>query len=89
MNIGEIVTRLKQNANVVELYQKTTFTGFSEDKNGIVQEVELDILNAGPNRPEHRYRCIARSEDGKMATGNPESTIDMALLHVHWNNLDN
>jgi len=80
---------LKQNANVVELYQKTTFTGFSEDKNGIVQEVELDILNAGPNRPEHRYRCIARSEDGKMATGNPESTIDMALLHVHWNNLDN
>lgn len=89
MNIEEIFAQLKKYANIFEVYQKITFTGYREDKNGNTQEVEVDILDAGPNRSEHRYRCIARSEDGKMATGNPESTIDMALLHVHWNNLDN
>ncbi|MCK4752665.1 MAG: hypothetical protein KAS75_04400 [Planctomycetes bacterium] len=88
MNTEKIVAQLKEYANIFEVYQKTTFTGYREDKNGNTQEVEVDILDAGPNRLEHRYRCIAKSGDDKIATGNPESTIDMALLHVHWNNLD-
>ncbi len=89
MNIEGIVAQLKKYANIFEVCQKTTFTGYREDKSGNTQKVEVDILDAGPNRPELRYTCIAQSEDGKMATGNPESTIDMAILGVHWNNLDN
>ncbi len=88
MNIEEIATRLKKDANIFEVRQKTTFTGYRKDKNGDNQEIEVDILDAGPNEPKVRYTCIARSEDGKMATGNPDSSIEMAILGVHWNNLD-
>ncbi len=90
MNIEEIIAQLKKDANMFEVCQKTTFTGYREGKNGNNQEVEVDILDAGPNtiRPECRYACIARSEDGKMATGNPDSSIEMAILGVHWINLD-
>jgi len=88
MNIEKIVAQLKKDANLTEVCHKTTFTGYREDKNGDNQEIEVDILDAGPNRPEYRYICIARSEDGKMATGNPDFSIEMAILGVHWINLD-
>ncbi len=89
MNTDEVITRLKKHADFSEVWQKTTFEGCREDKKGNPQKVEVDVFDAGPNRPEHRFYCIARSEDGKMATGNPESSIDMAILGVHWINLDN
>ncbi len=89
MNIEKIAAQLKKDANLTEVCHKTTFVGYRKDKNGNNQEIEVDILDAGPIRPEYRYTCIARSEDGKMATGNPDSSIEMTLLHVHWINLDN
>jgi len=88
MDIKVIISQLKQQGNLFEVYQKTSFKCYRKDSNDNSQEVDVDILDAGPDEPKLRYRCIAKSEDGKMATGNPESTIDLALLHVHWNNLD-
>lgn len=90
MNTGGVITELKNYANFFEVYHKTTFECYRKDKNGNTREVEVSILDAGPDEnPQLRYHCVARSEDGKMATGNPDSSIDMVLLHVHWNNLDN
>jgi len=88
MNIEKIAAQLKRDGNLFEVCQKTTFTGYRESKDDGNQEIEVDILDAVLGRPEHRYVCIAKSKDGKMATGNPESSIDMAILGVHWNNLD-
>ncbi|MCK4751811.1 MAG: hypothetical protein KAS75_00080 [Planctomycetes bacterium] len=88
MNIEEIVARLKEYANCSEVYQKTTFECIRANKDGNTQKIEVSIFDAGPNRPEYRYHCVANSEGGKMATGNPDFSIDMAILGVHWNNLD-
>lgn len=89
MNIEEIMAQLKKNGGFFELYSKTTFTGYRLDSNGNQQKVEVDILDAGSDKPTLRYSCEARSEDGKMATGNPERSIGMAIIGVHWNKLDN
>ena len=88
MNIEKVLTKLKKHANFFEVYQKTTFSCCRTDKNGNTQKVEVDILDAGPDEPQLRYHCVARSEDGKRATGNPHSTIDMVLMAVHWYDLD-
>jgi hypothetical protein len=89
MNAVEIISELKKHGNLFEVCQKTTFEGYRKDKSSGIQKVEVSILDAGPDvNPKLRYHCVARSEDGKMATGNPDSSIDMVLLHVHWNNLD-
>ncbi len=89
MNTGEVISELKKRANFFEVYHKTNFECIRTDKNGRTQTVEVSIFDAGPDvNPQLRYHCVAKTEDGKMATGNPESSIDMLLLHVHWNNLD-
>ncbi len=89
MNTEEIISGLKQEADFSEVYQKTSFHCIRTDKNCSRQEVEVNILDAGPDvNQSFRYFCIAKSEDGKIATGNPDSSIELVLMHVHWHNLD-
>ena len=89
MNTEKVLAELKKHANFFEVYHKTTFRCFRTDKNDNPQEVEVDILDAGPDLdPKLRYHCVARSEDGKMATGNPASSIDTVLFGLHWYDLD-
>ena len=59
-----------------------SFRCFRKDNNGNTQEVEVEILDAGPDDPELRYHCTAKSEDGKTATGNPASIIPRAFAYV-------
>lgn len=88
MNIEKVLAELKKHANFFEVYQKTTFECFRTDKTGNTQKVEVDILDAGPDDPQLRYHCTARSEDGKTATGNPASSIQTLLYGLHWYDLD-
>lgn len=90
MNTETVIAKLKKVADFSELYQRTTFEGCRKGKDGTPQEVEVSIFDAGSNvaLPENRYYCEARSEDGKTATGNTASSIDMALHVVHWDELD-
>jgi hypothetical protein len=53
---------------------------------GQIVDVELSELRADENGPW--FQVNARSGDGKMAHGNPERTIKMALSVVHWYELD-
>jgi hypothetical protein len=89
MDIAHVIHFLKQLEGVdfEEVYPKTTFKCYRNKKNGGVQEVEVEILDAGPGERD-RYHCTATSEDGKVATGNPASTIEAVLAPLHWFELD-
>ena len=72
-----------------EVYQKTEFLCYRTREDGSVQDVTVTILDAGPNSPAGlRYNVSAKAEDGARASGNSENSLDVALLIVHWGDLD-
>ncbi len=80
---------LKRFAKVHEVYQVTYFKGYRTTKQGDRElEVTFEIHDRGPNAGNLRYTVIATDEEGRMATGNPDVSIEMALRHVHWYDLD-
>ena len=53
------------------------------------QEVILKIFNYGPDaNPLYKYYCVATTKDGKIATGNPDSSVELAIDNIHWIHLD-
>lgn len=85
---ADVINLLKQHAGFFEVYQEVSFEAYRHAENGEVQKVNVKILDAGPGAGQERYMCIATSEDGKVASGNPSDHIDVALLIVHWHELD-
>jgi hypothetical protein len=72
-----------------EAYHITTFRCRRRTKSGGVQGVAVEIHDSGTQEgAASRYRCIARSDDGKEASGDAASSIHTALLMVHWQDLD-
>ena len=88
MNIGEIREQLKQSGEFFELYHVTTFMGYRGNGQGNNPQVIIEILDAGPDRPDHRYRVRATDEEGRIAFGNPTSTISGAIRITDWDRLD-
>lgn len=91
MSEAEIINHLKKVSGFLEVYHKTSFECSRKAKDGSEQEVLVEILDAGPDveKPQLRYQCVATTKDGKIATGNPADSIDVALSIVHWHDLDN
>ena len=90
MSEAEIINHLKRVSGFFEVYHKTSFECYRKAKDGSEQEVLVEILDAGPDvDPQRRYQCVATTKDGKIATGNPAASIDVALSIVHWHDLDN
>jgi hypothetical protein len=81
---------LKQHGlNMEEIYQVTTFRCYRTAANGVPQTVIVNVLDAGPDVPSDlRYSCVALTQEGHFAAGNPGGTIDEALAIVHWGQLD-
>jgi len=79
--------RLKKLAKLDEAYEVTTIKGYRTDSLGSGREITLEIWDGGPSTP-HRYHVIARDEDGRVATGNPEADLDLAMQLVHWRELE-
>lgn len=50
-------------------------------------EVTVIVLDAGPAAGLVRYSVQARTEDGRLATGNPQADVELALNHVDWSDL--
>jgi hypothetical protein len=72
-----------------EAYHVTTFRCRRKKKSGGLQSVTVEIYDSGTQEGStSRYRCIARSDDGKEASGDAASSINTALLMVHWQDLD-
>jgi hypothetical protein len=90
MKAAEIIEKLKEVDGVFEIYEVlSTFQFCRNAKNGNTQTVTLEILDSGLNSdPNLRYHCFARSDDGRTATCNPDSSIESALMCMHWEHLD-
>lgn len=88
-DVYEILAALKERAGFFEVYEVTRFIGYRQSQHGVQQEVEVEILDAGPDvvNPHLRYHLSARAE-GKKASGNTGSTPREALAGVHWYKLD-
>ena len=78
---------LKKVCNFSEVYHRITFKCVRKT-NGGVQEVLVEILDAGPEYSGGRYQVFATSTDGKSASGNPMADIEAALAIVPWGKLD-
>lgn len=77
----------QEQINVFEAHEVRTFRAYRNSKNGGVQDVTIEILDAGPTKPANRYRCIARAGN-KSASGNSADSISTVLALVHWWDLD-
>ena len=88
MDPRDVMPELKKVANFFEVYHTTSFSGYRNRKDGGVQKVLVEIQDAGPVAGEMRYSCVATSEDGRQASGNPGPSIDLVLGTVHWWDLD-
>jgi hypothetical protein len=89
MNENQVIKQINEMEGFFETAHKTSFTAFRRAKDGTEKEVCIDILDAGSDTDsQSRYSCEARTENGRMATGNPASSISDVLLTVHWHQLD-
>ncbi len=79
---------LKNKVDFFEPYHVTEFQAYRNAKAGHTQKVTVQILDAGPEAGDSRYHCIARSDDGKIASGNPAGRLHLLLPTVHWGDLD-
>ncbi len=88
MNEADVMNQLKKCGGIFEIYHKTSFWGYRRNANGEKQKVLVDILDMGPEADDLRYSCVATTYDGKMATGNHASSIEVAISIVRWDELD-
>jgi hypothetical protein len=81
---------LKKLPTMVEAYHVTTFQCSRNAQDGSAQEVEVTVLDAGPDHGQAfaRYRAVARRQDGKVVNGQPGPSAQAALALVNWADLD-
>ncbi len=85
----EAIRRLKNHADIFDAYEVRTFQCYRNKKDGSVQEVEVKIMDAGPDVDAgRRYRVVATAEDGQTASGNSAESIRTVLALLHWYELD-
>lgn len=85
---AEILEMLKKETGANEAYRRTEYMLYRDNKSGGVQEVRVEILDGGPAMGNARYHVKATSDDGRVATGNPDKSLETALAIVHWYDLD-
>ncbi|MHB1006822.1 MAG: hypothetical protein ACYC3S_14430 [Chloroflexota bacterium] len=88
-DIQKIIGFLKQRVDFAEAYQVTSFTGFRQNPtDGEIKQINIDILDAGPEATMPRYQLFAHDEDGRIAHGEAADTVDAVLAGVHWFHLN-
>jgi hypothetical protein len=89
MNKDQVISYINSISGFRDTTHKTSFTANRKARDGSDQEVHIDIFDSGTEvDPQSRYACEARTKDGRMATGNPASSVSDVLLTMHWHNLD-
>ena len=61
-------------------------TAFKAYRGG--DKVTVEIEDSGYDCHPRQFRCYVTTEDGRVATGNPAETPEMAISTTHWNKLD-
>ncbi|MEJ7872261.1 MAG: hypothetical protein WKF67_08365 [Rubrobacteraceae bacterium] len=89
MDGHDAIRRLTNLAGIFEVSEVHTFQCYRNRKDGSIQEVEVKIMDAGPDaNAGTRYSVVATSEDGKAASGNSPESVQTALAILHWYDLD-
>jgi hypothetical protein len=89
VSADETIKALKElPIGLFEISQKSTFHCYRHKKDGSIQEVTIDIYDAGQGAGQVRFHCIATTDDGKLATGNAADTLETTISIVHWDDLD-
>lgn len=55
---------------------------------GSLQEVDVEIHDAGATSPTNRFQVMAYGSDGARCSGNPEQDLETAIAVTHWFALD-
>jgi hypothetical protein len=75
-------------AGLYNVGEVRTFEAYRNAPDGSTQAVRIEVLDRGPGSA-HRYHVEAKvMETGRGATGNPDASLEMALMNVHWDDLD-
>lgn len=85
---AEAIETVKLLSRASELYHVTTFVGYRENQRGQTKRVTIFVWDAGPLKPDIRYRVLARDEEGHEALGKAHDRLDGALAIVQWSDLD-
>jgi hypothetical protein len=74
---------IEKELGMSETYRVTTFEGIRENADGRMQEITLEVLDAGKDAENQRYAVNVRFEGGRDdIVGNPAPTLDEALSDV-------
>lgn len=70
-----------------ELEHVTVFKGIRNNSKDEPKEITVHISDRG-EKEKFRYRCMVEYDNGKSVAGNPQETIEDAILCLHWFDLD-
>jgi hypothetical protein len=80
---------LRKSLGTLAVYEKRTYLARRKRSDGSLQELTIEVLDAGPDVPPGiRFECVARTAGGKSISGNPSSTAEAALGLLPWEDLD-
>lgn len=90
MEPAEVIEALRGRSGFFEIYHlHSAYKCYRTTTAGEVQQVSIEIYDAGPQVQSNiRYHAKATSEDGKIASGNPDESIQAVLMTLHWFDLD-
>ena len=83
MSTKDTIRRIEKELGMSEIYRVTTFEGIRENTDTSMQEITLEVLDAGKGAEDRRYAINVRFEGGgEDIVGNPAPTLDEALSDV-------
>lgn len=90
-----IFERLRTASGCSELYRVHTYRGFRSASDGRPYELRIDVHDGGAVSHPRRWYLMAtevvpagEEREPRIATGNPEPTLEMAIAGTHWAELD-
>ena len=83
MGTTETIGHIERESRMSETSKVTTFEGIRENADGSLQEITVEVLDAGKRAKGRRYAVNVRFEGGgDDIIGNPAATLDEALSEV-------
>jgi hypothetical protein len=83
MGTTETIGHIERELGISETSRVTTFEGLRENADGRLQEITVEVLDAGKRAKSRRYAVNVRFGDGgEDIIGNPAATLDEALSDV-------
>jgi hypothetical protein len=86
MDTTDTIRRIEGELGMSQTYQVTTFEGVRDRPDGSLQEVSVEVFDAGEDAGARRYMVTLNIEDDEddedEIIGNPAPTLDEALSDV-------